>query len=60
MDEYSSLKTQYETALIKEQMEKVQEHMKETMSIDLKTISEKLLPEEITAKQINNIQKIIK
>ena len=46
--------------LRREQMENVTELMKDTMSIKLKTVSEKLLPEDITAQQINNIEKIIK
>ena len=44
----------------REQIDKVTELMKDTMSIKLKTIPENSLPEEITAKQINNITKIIK
>ena len=43
----------------REQMDNVSELMKDEMSIELKTISEKILPEEITAKQINSIEKII-
>ena len=34
--------------------------MTETMTINLDTISEKFLPEDITARQISNIEKIIK
>jgi hypothetical protein len=45
--------------LRREQMDNVSELMKDEMSIELKTISEKILPEEITAKQINSIEKII-
>ena len=44
----------------REQLEKVQERMTETMTINLDTISEKFLPEDITARQISNIEKIIK
>ena len=50
-------------ALVKErreQMEKVTEIMKDEMTVKLVTVSEDLLPDEITAKQINNIEKIIK
>tara|TARA_R110002049_G_scaffold40082_1_gene122543 strand:+ start:113 stop:526 length:414 start_codon:yes stop_codon:yes gene_type:complete len=46
--------------LRREQMDNVAELMKDEMSIDLKFISEDLLPNDITAKQINNIEKIIK
>jgi len=46
--------------LRREQMDNVAELMKDEMSIDLKVISEDLLPNDITAKQINNIEKIIK
>ena len=46
--------------LRRDQMDNVTELMKDEMSVELKTISEKVLPEEITAKQINNITKIIK
>ena len=46
--------------LRREQMDNVTELMKDEMSVELKTISEKVLPEEITAKQINSIEKIIK
>ena len=44
----------------KEQLAKVTELMKDKMKIKLNTISEDILPEEITAQQINNIEKIIK
>ena len=44
----------------REQMEKVTELMKDKMKIKLFTISEDTLPEDITARQINNIEKIIK
>jgi hypothetical protein len=44
----------------RKQMDLVQERMKEEMDVKLDTISEKLLPEDITAKQISNIEKIIK
>ena len=44
----------------REQMDIVQERMKESMTVKLDTISEKLLPEDITARQISNIEKIIK
>ena len=43
----------------REQMDKVTELMKDEMDIKLKTISEAILPDEISAKQINNIEKII-
>jgi len=46
--------------LRREQMENVTELMKDEMSINLKVISEDLLPNDITAKQINSIEKIIK
>ena len=46
--------------LRREQMDNVTELMKDEMSIDLKIISEDLLPDDITAKQINSIEKIIK
>jgi len=46
--------------LRREQMDNVAELMKVEISIDLKVISEDLLPNDITAKQINNIEKIIK
>ena len=41
------------------QMDGVQEMMKEKAFLDLYIISEKLLPEDITAQQINKIIKII-
>ena len=44
----------------REQMDNVMELMKDDMSLDLVLISKKVLPEDITAKQINNIEKIIK
>ena len=40
------------------QMDALTESMKEEITIDLNIISEALLPEEITAKQINMIIKI--
>tara|TARA_R100001594_G_scaffold98355_1_gene132782 strand:+ start:3912 stop:4325 length:414 start_codon:yes stop_codon:yes gene_type:complete len=43
----------------RKQMDKVTELMKDEMTIELKTISESILPSDITAKQINNIEKII-
>ena len=43
----------------REQMDKVAELMKEEIEIDLKVFNEDILPEDITAKQINNIIKII-
>ena len=43
----------------KEQLAKVTELMKDKMKIKLNTISEDILPEEITAQQINNIERII-
>jgi len=46
--------------LRREQMDNVTELMKDEMSVKLKTISEKILPEDITAKQITTIEKIIK
>ena len=46
--------------LRREQMDNVTELMKDEMSVELKTISEKVLPDEITAKQITSIEKIIK
>ena len=46
--------------LRREQMDNVTELMKDEMSIKLKTLSENILPDEITAKQINSIEKIIK
>ena len=42
----------------RDQMDKLTESMKEEITIDLNIISEALLPEEITAKQINMIIKI--
>ena len=45
--------------LRKEQMDNVTELMKDEMSVDLTIVSEKILPEDITAKQINTIEKII-
>ena len=44
----------------REQMDKVTEKMKDELTVKLNTISETLLPEDITAHQINNIKKIIK
>ena len=46
--------------LRREQMDNVTELMKDEMSIKLKTLSENILPDEITAKQITSIEKIIK
>tara|TARA_R100000900_G_scaffold145859_1_gene133216 strand:+ start:462 stop:875 length:414 start_codon:yes stop_codon:yes gene_type:complete len=46
--------------LRRDQMDNITELMKDKMSIDLKIISEDILPDDITAKQINNIEKIIK
>ena len=43
----------------KAQMDNVAEMMKASMDIELNIIPEDLLPEAITAKQINNIEKII-
>ena len=42
----------------RDQMDKLTESMKEEITIDLNIISEDLLPEDITAKQINQIIKI--
>lgn len=42
----------------RDQMDKLTESMKEEITIDLNIISEDLLPEDITAKQINMIIKI--
>ena len=42
----------------KDQMDKVMELMKDDISLDLVMISKKVLPEDITAKQINSIEKI--
>ena len=42
----------------RDQMDKITESMKEEITIDLNIISENLLPEDITAKQINMIIKI--
>ena len=44
----------------KTQMDKVGEMKKKATDIELNMIPETLLPEAITAKQINNIEKIIK
>ena len=41
------------------QMDKVTEMMKEEVSVDLYTLSEDILPEEVTAQQITKIIKII-
>ena len=43
----------------KEQLDKVAEMMKEEVKIKLHILTEDSLPEDITAKQINNIVKII-
>ena len=43
----------------REQMNKVEEMMKEEIEVELKIISEDLLPEDISAQQINKIIKII-
>tara|TARA_Y100001938_G_C7988820_1_gene378349 strand:- start:36 stop:449 length:414 start_codon:yes stop_codon:yes gene_type:complete len=42
------------------QMEKVQKMMEEEIEVELNTIEEDVLPETVTAKQINGIIKIIK
>jgi hypothetical protein len=42
-----------------EQMEKVQEEMKATMEVELKVITEDLLPETISGEQITGIHKIL-
>ena len=42
----------------REQLAKVTELMKDKIDIKLNTISEESLPEEITAQQINNIERI--
>ena len=44
----------------RKQMEDVSIIMQEEMSLDLTILSEDLLPEDITAKQINQLEKIIK
>ena len=44
----------------REQMDRVMELMKDDISLNLFMISKKVLPNDITAKQINNIEKIIK
>tara|TARA_R100000005_G_C4890759_1_gene137733 strand:- start:284 stop:697 length:414 start_codon:yes stop_codon:yes gene_type:complete len=44
----------------RKQLEDVTAMMEESASVKLETISESVLPEDITAKQINNIEKIIK
>ena len=44
----------------REQMDKVQEIMDEDMEVSIHVIKENLLPEDITAQQINKIIKIIK
>lgn len=41
------------------QMEKVQEEMKATMEVELKVITEDLLPETISGEQITGIHKIL-
>ena len=41
------------------QMDKVTEMMKEEVSVDLYTLSENILPEDVTAQQITKIIKII-
>ena len=43
----------------REQMDRVTEMMDEELTVELNTLSEKILPEDITAAQINNIVKII-
>ena len=43
-----------------DQMDKVQELMKEELELELEDLKEDYLPEEITAQQINNLIKIIK
>ena len=60
-EEINKLEKENET-LVKErreQMEKVNKVMQDKMSIKLVTISEDILPDDISAKQINNIEKII-
>ena len=42
------------------QMDKVKEMMEEEIEVKLNILKEDILPEEITAKQINNLIKIIK
>jgi len=42
------------------QMEKVQKMMEEEIEVKLNTIKESVLPENVTAKQINGIIKLIK
>ena len=44
----------------RKQLEDVTAMMEESTSVKLETILESVLPEDITAKQINNIEKIIK
>ena len=44
----------------RKQLEDVTTMMEESTSVKLETILESVLPEDITAKQINNIEKIIK
>jgi len=51
------------TELVKarqDQMDKVNKMMEEEIEVDLNYLEEKVLPEEITAQQINNLIKIIK
>jgi len=43
----------------REQMDMVTALMEDEMTVELNTLSEKMLPEDITASQINNIIKII-
>ena len=43
----------------RKQMDKVTELMKDDISLDLVMLSKDVLPEDITAKQINSIEKII-
>jgi len=43
----------------KKQMEKVSEMLKEKMDLELHILPEDILPEDVTAKQINNIINII-
>ena len=43
-----------------EQMEIIKKMMEEEIEVELNSLEEKVLPEEITAQQINNLIKIIK
>ena len=44
----------------RDQMDKITVLMEEELSVELNTLTEAILPEEISASQINNILKIIK